>query len=83
MTTGHGRRTRSDGRESFSNAVAKIRAEIDTLAPLLSREVGKPLSEARVEVLSMMNTFEAYASMADNIRGRVVSNATPTRLGWC
>ncbi len=65
----------------ISNAVAKIRAEIDTLAPLLSREVGKPLSEARVEVLSMMNTFEAYASMTDNIRGRVVSNATPSALG--
>jgi acyl-CoA reductase-like NAD-dependent aldehyde dehydrogenase len=65
----------------ISSAVAKIRAEIDTLSPLLSREVGKPLSEARVEVLSMMNTFEAYASMTDNIRGRVVSNATPVALG--
>ena len=65
----------------MSNAVAKIRAEIDALSPLLSREVGKPLSEARVEVLSMMNTFEAYAGMADNIRGRAVSNATPEALG--
>jgi betaine-aldehyde dehydrogenase len=65
----------------MSNAVAKIRAEVDTLSPLLSREVGKPLSEARVEVLSMMNTFEAYAGMADNIRGRAISNATPEALG--
>ena len=63
------------------SAVARIRTEIDTLAPLLSREVGKPLSEARVEVLSMMNTFEAYAGMADNIRGRAISNATPSALG--
>jgi len=42
-------------------AVGRIGAEIETLAPLLSREVGKPLGEARIEVLSMMNTFEAYA----------------------
>ena len=63
------------------NAVARIRSEIDTLAPLLSREVGKPLAEARIEVLSMVNTFEAYAGMADNIRGRAISNATPSALG--
>ena len=63
------------------NAMAKIRSEIDTLAPLLSREVGKPLAEARIEVLSMMNTFEAYAGMADNVSGRAVSNATPDALG--
>jgi acyl-CoA reductase-like NAD-dependent aldehyde dehydrogenase len=62
-------------------AVARIRAEIDRLAPLLSREVGKPLGEARVEVLSMMNTFEAYAGMADNVRGRAIGNATPDALG--
>ena len=80
-TAARGRRARSEGRAIIRNAVARIRAEIDTLAPLLSREVGKPLGEARIEVLSMMNTFEAYASMTDNIRGRAVSNATPNALG--
>jgi len=63
------------------SAVAKIRSEMDALAPLLSREVGKPLPEARIEVLSMMNTFEAFAGMADNVHGRAVSNATPDALG--
>lgn len=63
------------------SAVGRIRAEIDILAPLLSREVGKPLGEARIEVLSMMNTLEAYAAMADTVRGRAISSATPDALG--
>jgi acyl-CoA reductase-like NAD-dependent aldehyde dehydrogenase len=62
-------------------AAARIRAEQETLVPLLCREVGKTLSEAKGEVLSMANTFDAYAGIGENVRGRVVGNATAGALG--
>ena len=49
--------------------------------PLLSREVGKTLSEARGEVLSMANTFDAYAGLGENAHGRAIGNATSSAVG--
>ncbi len=62
-------------------AAARIRAEQESLVPLLSREVGKTLSEARGEVLSMANTFDAYAGLGENANGRVIGNATSSAVG--
>lgn len=62
-------------------AGAKIRAEAQDLAQLLVREVGKPLGEAMIEIFMIASICDAYASMAENLHGRVVGNASPTALG--
>jgi betaine-aldehyde dehydrogenase len=40
-------------------AAARIRAESEMLVPLLSREVGKPLFESRIEVLGTAAVYDA------------------------
>ncbi|MGD0764855.1 MAG: aldehyde dehydrogenase family protein [Dehalococcoidia bacterium] len=62
-------------------AAAQIRAESQTLIPYLCREMGKTLGEARGEVLAMANLYDSYSGMAENVRGRVISNATPNAIG--
>ncbi|MGA2285030.1 MAG: aldehyde dehydrogenase family protein [Dehalococcoidia bacterium] len=62
-------------------AATRIRAEQEALVLLLSREVGKTLSEARGEVLSMANTFDAYAGLGESANGRAIGNATSSAMG--
>ncbi|MDV0441267.1 aldehyde dehydrogenase family protein [Methanorbis furvi] len=55
------------------NAAAQIRAEADSLATLLTTEQGKPLREAKDEILGTAHVFEYYASMTGSIRGNAAS----------
>lgn len=50
-------------------AGARIRSEADALAHLLTTEQGKPLREAKDEILGTAHIFEYYASMTGSIRG--------------
>lgn len=50
-------------------AGALIRSEADVLAKLLTTEQGKPLREAKDEILGTAHIFEYYASMTGSIRG--------------
>jgi acyl-CoA reductase-like NAD-dependent aldehyde dehydrogenase len=62
-------------------AADKIRAEQNDLARLLASEVGKPLSEAGIEVALTADVFEYYAGLALDIKGQVVSNYINDAIG--
>ncbi len=62
-------------------AAARIRAERETLVPLLAREVGKTLSEATGEILALANTLDAYAGLGESANGRAIVNATGSAIG--
>jgi acyl-CoA reductase-like NAD-dependent aldehyde dehydrogenase len=59
----------------------KIRAEQNDLARLLASEVGKPLSEAGIEVALTADVFEYYAGLALDIKGQVISNYVSDAIG--
>jgi betaine-aldehyde dehydrogenase len=50
-----------------------LRSRIDDLAPLLTREGGKPLSVSRAEVLRGADAIEYYAGLARNVYGRTIN----------
>src|SRR5437879_10278623 len=62
-------------------AADKIRAEQSDLARLLASEVGKPLSEAGIEVALTADVFEYYAGLALDIKGQVISNYVSDAIG--
>jgi len=49
-----------------------LRERIETIAPLMTREEGKPLTEARLEVLSSADTFDWFSEEARRSYGRIV-----------
>jgi aldehyde dehydrogenase (NAD+)/betaine-aldehyde dehydrogenase len=59
----------------------KIREELNDLSRLLASEVGKPLSEASMEVALTANVFDYYAGLAVEIRGQVLSTQVPDAIG--
>ncbi|MEO8858504.1 MAG: aldehyde dehydrogenase family protein, partial [Burkholderiaceae bacterium] len=54
-------------------------ARIDEIAPLLTRESGKPLWEARLEVEGAARYFEYYGALAESLDGRSI----PLGDGYC
>jgi acyl-CoA reductase-like NAD-dependent aldehyde dehydrogenase len=58
-----------------------IRDEMQDLAKLLASEVGKPVSEAGMEVALTADVFEYYAGLAMNVKGQAVSNIVDDALG--
>ncbi|MCU5775448.1 NAD-dependent succinate-semialdehyde dehydrogenase [Erwiniaceae bacterium BAC15a-03b] len=56
-------------------AAALIRARCETMAHTLTRENGKPLAEARAEVLRSADNIEWYGQEAGRIYGRVLPGA--------
>jgi acyl-CoA reductase-like NAD-dependent aldehyde dehydrogenase len=59
----------------------KIRDEMDELSRLLASEVGKPLSEAGMEVQLTADVFEYYAGLALNVKGQAVTNYVDDAVG--
>lgn len=49
-----------------------IRDHIDDIAPVLTREQGKPLWEARIEVEGAARYFEYYGNQAETVEGRSI-----------
>jgi acyl-CoA reductase-like NAD-dependent aldehyde dehydrogenase len=60
--------------ELLQQAAAHARGHADELAAQLTREQGKPLREARLEVDRCLATLEHYAGLARNLRGGYVPN---------
>jgi acyl-CoA reductase-like NAD-dependent aldehyde dehydrogenase len=60
------------GRVLYRYAQA-LRANADTIAELLTREQGKKLFEARIEVMGAANHAEYYAGQARSIHGRAMA----------
>jgi acyl-CoA reductase-like NAD-dependent aldehyde dehydrogenase len=59
----------------------RIRAELNDLARLLASEVGKPISEASMEVALTANVFDYYAGLALDIKGQALTNQYPDAVG--
>jgi acyl-CoA reductase-like NAD-dependent aldehyde dehydrogenase len=53
-------------------AAHRVQQHLDELAALLTREQGKPLREARLEITRFVHTLEHYVGLAKNIRGGYV-----------
>jgi succinate-semialdehyde dehydrogenase/glutarate-semialdehyde dehydrogenase len=58
--------------ELLGVAAHAVLGAVEELAPLLTREQGKPLREARLEIRRFVHTLEHYAGLAKNIRGGYV-----------
>jgi len=56
-------------------AAEMMRADADRLASILTAEQGKPLAEARNEILGAAAVFEFYASIAGTVGGSTVPKA--------
>lgn len=63
----------------LQKAAALLRERIEPIARLLTLEQGKPLAEARGEVLSSASLFEWCAAEASRIYGRVLVRPTGQR----
>jgi betaine-aldehyde dehydrogenase len=59
---------RERGKKLF-NAAAAIREDKDRIAELLTSEQGKPLAEAKNEIMGCANVLEYYASISGSIKG--------------
>lgn len=53
-------------------AAALVRERVDTIAPLLTQEQGKPLTEARIETLAAADIIEWFADEGQRVYGRIV-----------
>jgi acyl-CoA reductase-like NAD-dependent aldehyde dehydrogenase len=60
--------------ELLHRATASARDRAGELAASLTREQGKPLREARLEIERCLETLEHYAGLAKNLRGGYVPN---------
>ncbi len=58
-----------------------IRDEMQDLSKLPGSEVGKPVSEAGMEVALTADVFEYYAGLAMNVKGQAISNIVDDALG--
>jgi len=67
--------------EVLRKAAQKIRDEQAYLSRLLASEVGKPLTEAGMEVAMTADVFDYYAGLALNVKGQVISNYVDDALG--
>lgn len=63
---------RSDAMHAWASALIE---HIDHLAELLTREQGKPLAEARIEISAAADQFRFYAGLTRVFSGRAVSPA--------
>ena len=75
------RKTDVNDRAGILHKVAGlIRERAETIAVLLTTEQGKPLAEARVEVLSCAAQFDYFAEEAKRSYGRVLVRPTGQRV---
>lgn len=56
----------------LSKASALIRERVDEIAPLLTREQGKPIAQARQEVESSADIFNWFAEEGRRVYGRII-----------
>jgi acyl-CoA reductase-like NAD-dependent aldehyde dehydrogenase len=59
--------------EVLRAAAERVLENLEPLALLLTREQGKPLREARLEITRFVHTLEHYAGLAKAVRGGYVS----------
>jgi succinate-semialdehyde dehydrogenase / glutarate-semialdehyde dehydrogenase len=63
----------------LKKAAALLRERVETIAPILTLEQGKPLAEARSELLASASLFDYFAEEAKRSYGRVLVRPTGQR----
>ena len=66
----------------LKQAAALLRERVEPIARLLTMEQGKPLAEARAELLSSAQLFEWCGEEATRIYGRTLVRPTGQRARW-
>ena len=61
----------------------RIEAEPENLAPLLSRDNGKPLSESKVELAAAVDTVRFAAGQTCRLEGRSLTVGKFARVARC
>ncbi|MEZ5933973.1 MAG: aldehyde dehydrogenase family protein [Alphaproteobacteria bacterium] len=56
----------------LARMAALVHEQVDDLARLETRDVGKPLSQARADALALARYFEFYGGAADKIHGQTI-----------
>jgi acyl-CoA reductase-like NAD-dependent aldehyde dehydrogenase len=70
------RATAPSARATLLNAMAdRLAGEMDQWIALEAHHAGKPLSDARIDIVSAVMTLRWFAGFADRIDGRVVASA--------
>ncbi|MEE7546626.1 aldehyde dehydrogenase family protein, partial [Xanthomonas sp. Kuri4-1] len=57
---------------TMRRAAALLRERVEAIAPLMTQEQGKPLAEARVEILASADIVEWFADEGRRVYGRIV-----------
>src|SRR5256885_1551334 len=70
-------RTAYERAQILKKASDLIRERLDDLAPLMTRECGKPLIEARGEWVATADLLEWFAEEGKRIYGRTIPNRRP------
>ncbi len=63
--------------EILAKAARGVRAHIDELVPLLTREQGKTLRDSRIELRRALETLEHYAGLSKALRGAFAPQIDP------
>ena len=66
--------------QTMMNAINAIRARVDEIANLLTREQGKTLTNAKGEVLGFCAVIQFYAEEARRIEGKLLESDDPDRM---
>lgn len=59
-------------------AAALLRERVETIAPMMTREQGKPLAEARLETLAGADIMDWFAEEARRTYGRIIPARSPS-----
>ncbi len=78
-----GRRSRSSKRgEILGRAARHVEEHLDELIPLLTREQGKTLRDARIEITKAIDTLMHYVGLSKSLRGAHTPNLDPGVEGY-
>jgi succinate-semialdehyde dehydrogenase/glutarate-semialdehyde dehydrogenase len=71
-----------DRSKMLRTAAGYLRERVETLAPMLTQEQGKPVEEARTEIRTSADILEWFAEEGRRTYGRVIPSRTPGVRWW-
>jgi succinate-semialdehyde dehydrogenase/glutarate-semialdehyde dehydrogenase len=71
-----------DRSKLLRTAAAHLRERVESIAPILTQEQGKPIEEARLEIRTSADILEWFAEEARRTYGRVIPSRTPGVRWW-
>jgi succinate-semialdehyde dehydrogenase/glutarate-semialdehyde dehydrogenase len=71
-----------DRSKLLRTAAGHLRERVESIAPILTQEQGKPIEEARLEIRTSADILEWFAEEARRTYGRVIPSRTPGVRWW-